>query len=474
MFKSNFIYYSSFTYAKLFLNFLVVIPALTYYLTSEDYGIFGLIAVLFSSLGAIINTGVTWIIHHSTYLQSNEDVKSRVPSFVVFSLGIRLTIVLFVLGNVELTSRYLFPGVEADIRALLEIFSAIFILGLFWDIASPMLVIKKQARYHSTSEFAIWLINPSTALISLYFFDVGVLSLFYGFLASSILSCFLSMLYFLHIERIAWSLSKRYLTETLKSSLSMSGMSISELLSSASERFFLARFFGVGDTGIYVHSLSYKGLMVEVNRSYRKTVSPFMIEQYSNAHSLTPRLKKVNTIWYGVIGLMSLPIVLFSHEVVGILTHDKFTQAADIFPVWVIFILSIYYGLNYSSFLNSRNKIKDVSVYSITVGLFSLLVIGLLTYHFGLLGVAIGALLYNISLQLGYMYLAKKYGCQLYGEKEFAFISLVVLLSWLVNENFSTELEFLYMLSATFLIEKKYKVVGWLIGQIALLKNSRH
>ena len=170
------------------------------------------------------------------------------------------------------------------------------------------------------------------------------------------------------------------------------------------------------------------------------------------------KLKKYIDIWYGIIGLLSIFIIFFSHDIVSILTHDKFTEAADIFVLWVLIILSMYYGLYYSNFLIAHNKIKEVSVYGTSIGMLSLVITGLLVYSFGMLGAAIGAFLYNISIQIINRYLALKFGCEKYGEKNFIYISLIIFLSLLSYNLISSEYHNIYILLSTVFIFIYYDI----------------
>lgn len=457
MFIRNLTYYSVLTYVKMALNLLVVIPVLTYYLDAEDFGILALVAAVFIPLSSLTNAGTSWILSHGAYQYSKSNMRSLIFNSLALSLFVRLIIAVFVIYFINLIYKTLDDGSGILTNEHLFIYSFSFFLSSFWDIVSPLLIMQKKAREHSIFEFIIWIVNPITTTLLIVLFDFKVDSLFYGFLASSILSSIVVIIY-LTIERKAkFNFSIDHMKEIIRVSLYVIPSNIIEMLLGSIEKFALANMSSTAALGVYAHSLNYKGLLVSVNRTYKNAAMPFMIKEFSKkTTSLSNDIRNKNSVWYGLMALGSIFLVFFSHTVVFILTHDKFTAAADLFSIWLLIVVFIHYGSTYTSFLIANNKIEEVSIYAAFAGIVSIIFTVILIYFLDMLGAALGAAFYIISRQFINRNFAIKYGCDYHGEKDLFIVLLVTLTSILIYGFLPLEYSFLYIFLLSFYVYKHW------------------
>jgi O-antigen/teichoic acid export membrane protein len=456
MFAKNLTYYSVTTYSRILFSFFIVIPILTYYLDAEEFGILALVSAIFIPLSAITNAGTSWILSHGTYKFKNLNLRLLVFNSIVLSLFIRFIIAtifyFFVNWVFELLSS---NSGMLSIRHLI-IYNLVFVINSFWDVTSPLLVINKKAKVHSVFEFIIWLVNPLVVVLSIIYFDFLVDALFFGLLASAIISAVLSITYLVTRQLIKYNLSIDYIKEIIRVSLYMIPPNIIELLLGSVEKFALVATSSTSTLGIYAHSQNYKGIFISANRVYKNTAIPFMIKEFSDgSDSLSKRLVMNNRLWYSLMAFGSIFLVFFSHSVVSIMTHDKFTSAADLFTIWLAIVVFMHYGSVYSSFLIAHNKIERISIYSSISGLISILVTILFVNLFDIFGAAMGALFYIVSRQLVNRVFAIKYGCIKHGEKDLFAVFIIIALSILMNY-FLPEKYFLLYIAILVLCVYKY------------------
>jgi O-antigen/teichoic acid export membrane protein len=409
--RKNFLHYFYPSILKGVVSLFIVIPVSTFYLEPKDFGIIGIITVFSHLVAPFSSVAVGWVLGGNFYKISEDEKKNLIFNALVVGVMLRL----FWVSLFASAGFYLLPKL---IKAYQPIFLSFFLIFLvaellnsIWEVVYYVIVLQKRGAIYAFLDITQLLGHTLVLVLCLVILHLKTISLALANLGSALGGFIFSMVYIR--KYISWRFNLKWIKETLRFTLPIIPLNVFETISNSIDRFFIERLLNLSQLGIYTHSLGYRKMFMLPLKAFSKTYAPEVIEALSSGNQINDigRSKIFFEKWIGLLGISGVGIVLFSREIINILTHGKFVQAAAIVPLWFILILVHSLGVPYTQFFFVHKKMKFVIISELILGLISWGMILLGVLHFGLIGATLAIILYYFTLNLLKKIYAVQQGC---------------------------------------------------------------
>jgi len=425
--KKNFLYYLSPSVLTGILSIFVIVPVSTYYLDPADFGIVAIITFFSALVVPLSSTGVVWVLSGSYYKITKQERKELV--FNLFFVGIVLRtfwLLLFALAGTFALPK-LVRSYEPVFLNFFYILLAAEWFNAAWELVSYVIILQKKARLHAALDLVRFFSRLLVLLLCLSVFKFKAVSLMFAYFGMAVGGFIFSVLYIR--KHIAVRLRRRWIKEVVTVGFPTIPLNLFEVISNSIARFFIEHWVGLSRLGIYSHSQDYKKMFILPQRAFAKSYSPEILQVFSgNSTVKIETMKSVLRRWFGILALSGTAVVLFSKDIIAILTHGKFTQAAPLVSLWFILIVIYAFGVPYTQFLLVNKKNKLIVVSQIILGILSWGVIALGVKFFGIVGATVATLLYFFAVHFVRKVYSLRLGCKSLEGNYFS-ITLILLVS---------------------------------------------
>lgn len=313
---------------------LVTLPLTTRILGPRDYGLLALGTTL-AGVGGVFGTLGTGFLVGSRWPQAGRDERRALATTIVFT-GTAVALAwtaLFAIVYGALHDRIgLLEELPASGLALVLVGT---VLSPAWIVATEVLTVEGRAAFFSAMAVVQALATAVVTLVSLFWFDAGVLSLFLGIFAAS-LAGFAAGLVVLRPY-----LGGRYDREARRALSQLQFLRV-QLLDSAQgflERILLARFAGFHDLGLYTHSQRYYGMAHAATKAVARGVWPASLTEARETAGGFPATGRTWRPVHIAVTAGAIALTLLGDFVIAWLTNDKFTDAAWYLAPWFTLLL---------------------------------------------------------------------------------------------------------------------------------------
>ncbi|MFA5410235.1 MAG: oligosaccharide flippase family protein [Candidatus Omnitrophota bacterium] len=391
-------------------SLFITVPVSTYYLGPKDFGIVGIITVFSALIVPLSAIGTGWVIGANYYKLKQQEQGELIFNTLLVEVLIR-SLWIFIFAGAGI---FLLPVLIKSYEKSFLLYFWIFLLAEWlngvWEIVSYTIVLQKKSRTYAFLEITQILSGVIFLIVCLVVLHLKTISLVLANLGNSLAGFLFSLIYIR--KYIVRKIRKKWINEALRLSLPLVPVNLMNIVSNSIDRFFIERWLGLSQLGIYTHSLSYKNMFMMSTRAFSKTSSPEMLEGMScNDNSKLDYTRAFLKKWFGFLTIAGTAVALFSKEAVAFLTHGKFTAAAPLVSLWFMILLIYSFGIPYNQFLFIHKKIKFVLASEVILGFVSWLFIALAIKFFGLKGAVVSVLLYFLFLYLIRKGYAMHLGC---------------------------------------------------------------
>lgn len=425
--KKNFFYYLSPSILTGAVSLFVSTSLATYYLEPKDFGIIGIITVFSKLIGPLSSTGCGWVLGGNYYRIDSTERKELIFNILFLAMLLR-TFWVIVLG---LSGHVFLPKLIKSYESIFLLFFWILLITEWFsvgdEVVSQVVVLQEKGKVHALLDATMLLSYVIPLFICLAVLNLKTISLALAYLASALGGFIFSMVYIrkymvLHVKA-------RWIKEIVKRGFLTIPLSVFEFISNSLGKFFIERWMGLSQLGIYNHSLDYKQMFMMPLRAFKRVFSPEVLAGFSQDDNIrVVKAKEALKNWFGILIVIGSGVILFSREIISVLTHGKFVSAAPLVSLWFILILIYSFGLPYEYFLLAHKKNKIVFFSDIIVGIISWGIIGLFIKLFGGLGAVLSILLYFFLLYSTRKFYATRLKCDNFGNYDFI-LALYILLS---------------------------------------------
>jgi O-antigen/teichoic acid export membrane protein len=197
---------------------------------------------------------------------------------------------------------------------------------VWWGVAAEVLTLTGRPRLFAAVALLQSLVGTATLMIALFLFDWFDTALFLAAFMSSLLAgggAFLVLKEFLTF-RVSAPVWRRIHDGTTFLSLAALG----EAAYAALERTLLATWANLTTLGLYAHSQMYRTMVAVLVKAVARSV---WSDSLSEARATETGFRRTGIVWgasHAAIALGALVIGAFGFEIIGLITHGKFSAAA--------------------------------------------------------------------------------------------------------------------------------------------------
>lgn len=445
----SFLWFLAPSVLQMMAGIFVMVPVTTYYLGPADIGVVAILTALAMPVVPLASTGDSWVLSSHWHTASVNDRRELLFNLLVANVSMKALWA----GLFWLCSATLLPILVRDYRPEYRDYFGYALLGLFagttWATLSPMMVIERASAAHAVNESLQWLAGALTTLVGLILADLGMLALFLAPIAAGLASTVHGCYHLRH--KLSARLRPHWLRDIARSGLPAVPFSLMDVFSNTLDRFVIQRWLDLSSLGIYAHSQNYRGMFITLTKAYSRTITPSFLEFFAGAQGAAAgRVRRASSRWYVALGVAGVLVALFSRDIVHVLTHGKFDEAAMLVPLWFFLAFAHSMGVPFTQYLLSarRNMILSGSSIMMTVG--TMLLVVVCTWKFGVVGATAASVSGSLGLHASRYWLARRYGCPYGFEPAMAWGMAAVLCAYVLVQ--TVELPFILKLSAAALV----------------------
>jgi O-antigen/teichoic acid export membrane protein len=356
-----------------------MLPLATVHLGPAEYGSFAL-AMALTALGiTIASLGASYVLAEA-FAQSDElRRKAVISGQLVASLTLGAVVAVgFAVGYAAFADEVVALRQIPPAGAYMA--SASMLGSIVWAIASDVATLDRRAKTYATLSILQTFLGAGVTLWTLYVTKIGGLSLFAGQLAASsvlLVGGLLLVGRYWTATGIAWIRSGG-----LRGSLWPTASGLLETAYTAVERNLLATFASVNQVGLYVHSQQYRSAVAAAVKAAARTLWPITLNEATSASDRFPVTRSAWAAVYVAIVIIGLMFASVGRELIGLLTHGKFTAAWPLAALGMAFLLVQNSGKPQTGYMLARGQgtsfaaLHAIST-STTVALAAVLICGL-------------------------------------------------------------------------------------------------
>lgn len=388
----------------------VMVPLTTYYLDPADIGTVAILTSLAMLVTPLASTGDNWVLSTHWHATPASGRKELLFALLLANVGMKsLWIVVF-----WWLSPLVLPHAITDYRPEHQQYFGLALLGVLagasWVTFSSLMVIERAPVSHALNESLQWLAGAGTTVVGLTVAHAGVLALFLAPIAAGLLSAAHGLWY--AAGKMSPRSSLQWGKEIMRSGMPAIPFSLMDVVANSLDRFVIQRWLDLAALGVYAHSQSYRGMFVTVTKAYSRTMTPTFLELFTGGPTRPLRqVEQMASLWYLCVTAGGILVVLFSPEVIHLLTHGKFDQAAQLVPIWYLLMFAHSTAIPYTQYLLTVRKNVLLSWTSILMSAGTMGLVCAATWQFGVIGATSAAVFGALALHGMRCVLARRFGC---------------------------------------------------------------
>lgn len=407
--KHSLIYGLGSVLAKL-LAFLLL-PLYTRYLTPADYGVYSLLIITGTVAGILLKLGLGSALFREVIYQESEESTVVSTSLYFLLAESALFLALLLLISAQLSS--LIFGVP-DYAYLLRLIFISATLGVLDVVAMVKLRIHTQSALFAALTVTKLLIAIALNILFIVVLRRGVEGLVMTLVIQSAISAGISLAILARELRPAFSVP--ILKRLLTFGVPLVPFGLSAQVLTYADRYFLKHFSTATEVGLY--SLGYNiGMVLNLLVSAVQLAWPAQMFAIAKQPNAEKHLSRILTYYLLFMGFVGLGLSVLAREVLRILTTPSFYGAYVVVPL--VSMSCVFYGVMYmtNSGLETRNKVKYMSVTIVIAAIFNLSLNYLLIPSYGMMGAAWATFIsylalaaIQLAINLHFWYIRYEYG----------------------------------------------------------------
>jgi len=468
--KKNFFYYIIPSLVKGIVSIFLMVPLMTYYLDPKDFGIAAAIGMISCLITPLSSTGFEWILHSNYYKVSKDERKVLVFNILFFTITLRVIWYLLFAFFIK----YSLPLIIKDFSPIYFFYFQLSLIGIMlsgvWPILSSVIVLEKQGKVFALFEFSRNILDVCSIASCLIIFHLSIETFFIASIITGAFTCIMGGVFFR--SRITPRLSRKWINEILRVSIPKVPYALLETFTANIKYYFVQRWYSLTQLGIYSHSMRYFFGLNLGQKAFMRTVLPEILLGFQEQKG-TDSMERMLNIWYGILAVIGGCIILFSRDIIDIITHGKFIAAADLVPFLFLIVIFNIFGFPYSQYLVTLNKTLFLSVSGILVQLIGVIMGIFLVYNFGIMGAVTAMVLTCLILNGVKIVYARALQCPIIAAKEFIFSMFLIAVLYLLNEeiNMNMPLKVIVCLAYCSFVIRKYGLGCYFMAQIRKLQR---
>ena len=309
-----------------------VLPVFTRYLTPADYGIMSYTGSVTSFLLVISTLSLnSFVLRHFFEIESNTKRKELFGTIFLFLIVVNVVLLLIEFAAFpHLLKRF---GIKVPFHPYFEIALAINFVEIVLVIPMAYLRVTKNAwgYFWLTSSKAI--LSIILGLILVVGYKMGVMGRFYGSFYTNLFFLIICLVIMFKVSRFAFDLTT--IKKGLRFSLPLVPSAIASIAIFSSDKIILERYVPLSQLGIYTVGLTIGTSMLIIVRSFYYAIEPEVYESF-NEEGFEKKIVRLKKNFLYVLLLIGCVLIVFSKEIVTVMTAHRFYESYKIIPFFVI------------------------------------------------------------------------------------------------------------------------------------------
>lgn len=429
----NTFYYSIGEIIPRIISFLLL-PILTKYLTTDEYGIVSYTnsVMLFVFVIATLSLN-TFVLRHYYSLTDEKSKEELIGSIFLFILGFNCILIILQMFFFPLLIDFFHVNIP------FKPYFQLAILNNFFDVISiiPLVLyrVKENAKGFLLLSLSRTLLQFLMVYVFVVVFEKGLLGSYYGKLIVNIPFAFIYV-YVIYKNSI-FKLDFKLIKDALRFTLPILPGSLAFLFVTLSDRVILERYITLEELGVFSVAITLATVLNVVIQALYKTFEPILFKEFFKENFQETNLK-LYKIYLLVIFSGAFAASIFSKEIFLIATSEAFKVGYKLVPLFIVSV--VISGVN--TYLNilmiANKKQKLVSLVSIISAGISVILNFILIPNFGCYGAIIASVVAFLFSNIIFQYhtvIKNKYIIS-----QFLLMALIVLIPFLYDEIFEMEI----------------------------------
>jgi O-antigen/teichoic acid export membrane protein len=324
----------------------ILIPIYTRYLTTDDYGIIGIVNVIVTVMVAALSMGTAQSQTRFYYEHKGDDSK---VGQLLFSINVLLVVVG--LGACTLLSFLGKPLFDAIVGGetvtfhpfvILAIWTAFF--SLYGQIVTNYYITIKKYTYCSILLFLQFLVSVGLVIYFVVIEREGALGSVKGIFYGQLFYC--AVFYWSYARRFSWRINTRYVRDVLALGLPITVVMTATAAQVSIDKLIVKSFLPLSSVGLY--TLGYKFgfvmsvVVVSINRAWLPNYYELMNQ---SDESRAREVRRMFCVWVTMLGTLCVAGGVWADEIVVLMTAPAFYSAAAVVPM--ILLAFVFQGVYY-------------------------------------------------------------------------------------------------------------------------------
>jgi len=387
------------------LSSFVLLPFYIRKMSVEEFGVLSLTLIVPVFITSFMSLSLEGAVMRFYYEWKDKGVEKK----SIFTLWITMTIwsliisiLLFIFGG------SLFNAVLKNVPFSPYIQIAIFssFLSVTYSFVGKILRIQENAKSFVVLNYSGTILKFALIIIFINNVSSSAIGALYGILVADFVMLIPAL--FILNKYIEPLFFKNSIFESLKLELPALPGVILTNFAFLFDRFFLDKFFSSGEIGKYSISLKVAGIILAIMSIFQLALTPFFLKTSYQSSNASFRIGLVKGIYSDLMFVFSFMLILFSHEIIFLITKNNEPSVSLILPI----LISAYYFQSlifvpHIQFYIAKKLIYTTMSTILLLVLFSLLAL-FLTPRFGLLGFSFAFLVTNLIVFIANEFYSKK------------------------------------------------------------------
>jgi len=311
----------------------ILIPIYTKYLTTEDYGVIGIVGVIVTILVAALSLGTP---QAQTRFYYDDHQDKHAVGRLLFSINVlQFAVALGVCVLLSAFGESLFGAAIDHEFVLFYPFIVIAIwtafLHLFSQLLTNFYVTTKRYTYCAFLLFIQFLVSVSLVIYFVVYQGEGALGSIKGIFLGQLVFC--ALFYWPYARKFIWRLNMRNIRDVLAMGLPVTVYMTASAVLLSVDKLIVKSFLPLSSVGLY--TLGYKFgfvmsvLVVSINRAWLPNYYELMNQTVS---SRAYEVKRMFSLWVTILGAICILASVWSDEVVRLMTAPAFYPSAAVVP----------------------------------------------------------------------------------------------------------------------------------------------
>jgi O-antigen/teichoic acid export membrane protein len=388
----------------------LLLPFLTNYLSTADYGIIAIFQIILSFTNPVSGVSVDGAVTREYYfLKDNPTAFGKFVSNGLFIVTVAtgFVLILYYFFADTISAYTDFPS-----EWLWVVLVCSFSNNLI-EVTLSIWRVKLKATYYVLFRFLRTLLEMGISILLILYIDESWKSRVEGQLYVSILFALLALFFMwkMNVFRFRFHINKKYLKEIAAFGIPLIPHAIGAVFITMADRLFITNMISIEETGLYSVGFQVAQIISLIQTSFNQAWVPYFYGKLKeNSHLVNLKIVKFSYLYFGLMILLVIILTLFSPLIYSLFIGESFSGS-----IKYVFLISLGFAFNgmYKMVVNYffyLKKTKFIALITVFTAIINILLNYFLILEYGAMGCAMATVIaFFIQFILVWFFSARSY-----------------------------------------------------------------